>query len=95
MEKSSIELMELTPPLSPVLVNSFMGSNEQKWFESDHGRLVKFYGMVWSELFQKLVSSECFVQSRSYTFLEGIFHQEQNKHTVQFFSDICTFYRLE
>ena len=30
-------------PLGPALANLFMGYNEQKWLESDHGRLVKFY----------------------------------------------------
>ena len=30
-------------PLGPALVNLFIGYNEQKWLESDHGRLVKLY----------------------------------------------------
>ena len=30
-------------PLGPALANLFMGYNEQKWLEFDHGRLVKFY----------------------------------------------------
>ena len=30
-------------PLGPALGNLFMGYNEQKWLELDHGRLVKFY----------------------------------------------------
>ena len=30
-------------PLRPALANLFIGYNEQKWLESDHGRLIKFY----------------------------------------------------
>ena len=30
-------------PLAPALANLFIGYNEQKWLESDHGRLVEFY----------------------------------------------------
>ena len=30
-------------PLGTDLSNLFMGYNEQKWLESDHGRLIKFY----------------------------------------------------
>ena len=30
-------------PLGPSLANLFVGYNEQKWLELDHGRLVKFY----------------------------------------------------
>ena len=29
--------------LGPAVANSFMGYNEQKWVESDHARLAKFY----------------------------------------------------
>ena len=29
-------------PLGPALANFLMGSNEQEWVESDHGRLAKF-----------------------------------------------------
>ena len=30
-------------PLGPALANLFIGYNEQKWLESDHGRPVEFY----------------------------------------------------
>ena len=30
-------------PLGPALANLFMGYDEQKWLESDHCRLAKFY----------------------------------------------------
>ena len=30
-------------PLGPTLANLFMGYNERKWSESDHGRIVEFY----------------------------------------------------
>ena len=38
-------------PLGPALANLFMGSYEQKWLESDHGRLVKFYRRYVDDIF--------------------------------------------
>ena len=38
-------------PLGPALANLFMGYYEQKWLESDHGRLVKFYGRYVDDIF--------------------------------------------
>ena len=38
-------------PLGPVLANLFMGYYEQKWLESDHGRLVKFYRRYVHDIF--------------------------------------------
>ena len=38
-------------PLGPVLANLFMGYYEQKWLESDHGRLVKFYRRYVEDIF--------------------------------------------
>ena len=35
--------VEMGSPLGPALANLFMGYNKQKWLESDHRRLVKFY----------------------------------------------------
>ena len=43
MEKPSIKLTEQPSPLGSAWENLFMGYNEQKWLESDHIRLVKFY----------------------------------------------------
>ena len=37
-------------PLGPALANLFMGYNEQKWLESDHGRL-KFYRRYVDDIF--------------------------------------------
>ena len=38
-------------PLGPALANLFMGCNEQKWFESDHRTLVKFYRSYGDDIF--------------------------------------------
>ena len=38
-------------PLGPALANLFIGYNEQKWLESDHGRLVKFYRRYVGDIF--------------------------------------------
>ena len=38
-----VDWVAMGSPLGPALANLFMGYNEQKWLESDHGRLVKFY----------------------------------------------------
>ena len=38
-------------PLRPALTNLFMGYNQQKWLESDHGRLVKFYRRYVDDIF--------------------------------------------
>ena len=37
--------------LGPALANLFMGCNEQKWSDSDHGRLVKFYRRYVDDIF--------------------------------------------
>ena len=39
-------------PLGPALANLFMGYNEQKWLESDYGRLVKFYRRYVDDIFR-------------------------------------------
>ena len=44
-------------PLGPALGNIFMGYNEQKWLELDHGRLVKFYRGMWTIFFVFLKAS--------------------------------------
>ena len=38
-------------PLGPALANLFMGCHEQKWLESDHRRLVKFYRRYGDDIF--------------------------------------------
>ena len=38
-----VDVVAMDSPLGPALANLFMGYNEPKWLESDHGRLVKFY----------------------------------------------------
>ena len=38
-------------PLGPALANLSMGCNEQKWLESDHGRLAKFYRRYVGDIF--------------------------------------------
>ena len=38
-------------PLAPAWANLFMGYNEQKWLESGHGRLVKFYRRYVDDIF--------------------------------------------
>ena len=55
----------------------------------------KLYNIVWSELSRKLIPCDCFVWSKSYTFLESLLIKEQNKHGAQFFSDSGTFCRPE
>ena len=37
-----VDGVTLGSPLGPALANLFMGSNEQKLLESDHGRLANF-----------------------------------------------------
>ena len=51
MEKSSIKLIEQPSPLGSALANLFMGYNEQKWLESVHGGLVKFYRRYVDDIF--------------------------------------------
>ena len=48
MENYLIKLIEF---LRPALANLFMSYNEQKWLESDHGRLVKFYRRYVDDIF--------------------------------------------
>ena len=38
-------------PLGPALANLFVAYNEKKWLESDHNRLVKFYGRYVDDIF--------------------------------------------
>ena len=44
-------------PLGPALANLFMGYNKQKWLESDHGRLIKFYRRYVDDIFRFLKRS--------------------------------------
>ena len=46
-----VDWVAMSPPLGPALANLFMGYNEQKWSESDHGRLVKFYSRYVDNIF--------------------------------------------
>ena len=48
-----------------------------------------------SLVFKRLIPCEFLVVSKCYTFLEFPMSEEQKKHTAQFFSDSCTFYRPE
>ena len=48
MENSLIKLIQF---LRPALANLFMGYNEQKQLESNHGRLVKFYRRYVDDIF--------------------------------------------
>ena len=38
-------------PLRSALANLFMGYNKQKWLESGHGRLIKFYRRYFDDIF--------------------------------------------
>ena len=60
-------------PLGPTLANLFMGYNEQKWLESDHGRLVNFYRRYMDDIF-------CLFENehQTLTFLEFVNSQHPN-----------------
>ena len=60
-------------PLGPALANLFMGYNEQKWLESDHGRLVKFYHKYVDNIF-------CLFENKhqALTFLDFLNSQHPN-----------------
>ena len=38
-------------PLGPALANLFMSYNEQKWLESNHGRVAKIYRRYVDDIF--------------------------------------------
>ena len=40
---NQVDRVAMGSPLGPALANLFMGYYEQKWLESDRGRIVKFY----------------------------------------------------
>ena len=46
-----VDGVALGSPLGPALANWFMGYNEQKLLESDHGRLNKFYRRYVDDIF--------------------------------------------
>ena len=46
-----VDGVTLGSPLGPALANLFMGSNEQKLLESDHGRLANFTVGMWTIFF--------------------------------------------
>ena len=60
-------------PLGPALANLFMGYYKQKWLESDHGRLVKFYRRYVDDIF-------CFFENehQAQTFLDFLNIQHPN-----------------
>ena len=60
-------------PLGPALANLFMGYYEQKWLESDHGRLAKFYCRYVDDIF-RLFENE----HQAQTFLDFLNIQHPN-----------------
>ena len=46
-----VDGVAMDSPLRPALANLFIGYNEQKWLESDHGRLIKFYRRYVDDIF--------------------------------------------
>ena len=72
-------------PLGPALANLFIGYNEQKWLESDHGRLVKLYRGYVGDIF-------CYFENehQALTFLDFLSSQHpdlnldiEKEHTKQ------------
>ena len=66
-------------PLGPSLANLFMGYYEQKWLESDHGRLVQFYRRYVDDIF-------CLFENehQAQTFLDFLNIQHPNlKFTIE------------
>ena len=66
-------------PLGLALANLFMGYYEQKWLESDHGRLVKFYRRYVDDIF-------CLFENehQAQTFLDFLNIQHPNlKFTIE------------
>ena len=66
-------------PLGPALANLFMGYYEQKWLESDQGRLVKFYCRYVDDIF-------CLFENehQAQTFLDFLNIQHPNlKFTIE------------
>ena len=66
-------------PLGPALANLFMGYYEQKWLESDQGRLVKFYHRYVDDIF-------CLFENehQAQTFLDFLNIQHPNlKFTIE------------
>ena len=54
---NQVDSVSMESPLGPALANLFMGYNKQKWLESDHGRLIKFYGRYVDDIFRFLKRS--------------------------------------
>ena len=46
-----VDEVEMSYTLRPALANLFMGYNVQKWLESDHGTLSKFYRRYLNDIF--------------------------------------------
>ena len=46
-----VDGVAMDSPLGPALADLFMGYNEQKWLQSDHGRLVKFYRRYMDDIY--------------------------------------------
>ena len=60
-------------PLGPASANLFIGHNEQKWLESDHGRLVKFYRRYVDDIFCAFEN-----EHQAMTFLDFLNSQHPN-----------------
>ena len=54
---NQVDSVSMESPLGPALANLFMGYNKQKWLESDHGRLIKFYRRYVDDIFRFLKRS--------------------------------------
>ena len=68
-----VDRVAMGSPLGPDLANLFMGYYEQKWSESDHGRLVEFYRRYVDDTF-------CLFENehQAQTFLDFLNIQHQN-----------------